>query len=47
MRSLRGSKGEEIEGQRRKVGLEGGEGKVLTAKEHLDRRLKVTYGLKD
>ncbi|KAF2264727.1 Clavaminate synthase-like protein [Lojkania enalia] len=39
--------GEEIEGQRRKIGLEGASGKVLTAKEHLDRRLKVTYGLGD
>lgn len=40
-----GDKGKgELEGQRRKVGWKGGE--VLTAKEHLDRRLKVTYGLK-
>ncbi|KAF2681585.1 Clavaminate synthase-like protein [Lentithecium fluviatile CBS 122367] len=44
-----GSKGEEeLRGQRRRLGLdEAGEGKggVLTARQHLDRRLKVTYGL--
>ena len=28
------------------VGTVGG-GEVLTARQHLDRRLKVTYGLKD
>lgn len=40
---------EELRSQRRRLGLDGegeGEGEVvLTAKEHLDRRLKVTYGL--
>lgn len=36
---------EELRSQRRRLGL-GEEGEeVLTAKEHLDRRLKVTYGL--
>ncbi|KAH7139064.1 hypothetical protein B0J11DRAFT_34258 [Dendryphion nanum] len=36
---------EELEGQRRKIGLGVDEEIVLTAREHLDRRLKVTYGL--
>ncbi|KAJ4990081.1 2OG-Fe oxygenase family protein [Stagonosporopsis vannaccii] len=38
---------EELRSQRRRLGLQGdGDGEeVLTAKEHLDRRLKVTYGL--
>jgi isopenicillin N synthase-like dioxygenase len=41
-----GEKGrEELDAQRRRLGLVDGEGDVLTAKEHLDRRLKVTYGL--
>tara|TARA_R110002003_G_scaffold388_13_gene19386 strand:+ start:18015 stop:18209 length:195 start_codon:yes stop_codon:yes gene_type:complete len=35
---------EELERQRRRLGL-GGEERVITAKEHLERRLKVTYGL--
>lgn len=39
--------GEELEGQRKKLGIKEGAGEVLTAKEHLGRRLKVTYGLKD
>lgn len=39
---------EELKGQRERLGLgESGGDEVLTAKEHLDRRLKVTYGLKD
>ncbi|KAL5376789.1 hypothetical protein DPSP01_010201 [Paraphaeosphaeria sporulosa] len=44
-----GDKGaEELKSQRERLGLGGsGGGEVLTAKEHLDRRLKVTYGLKD
>ncbi|KAF1966385.1 Clavaminate synthase-like protein [Bimuria novae-zelandiae CBS 107.79] len=44
-----GDKGrEEVGRQRERLGLGGGAGsEVLTAKEHLDRRLKVTYGLKD
>lgn len=44
-----GDKGkEELEGQRERLGLSGdGEAQLLTAKEHLDRRLKVTYGLKN
>ncbi|KAF2126462.1 Clavaminate synthase-like protein [Dothidotthia symphoricarpi CBS 119687] len=42
-----GEKGrEELKGQKRRLGLsEEGDGEVLTAKQHLDRRLKVTYGL--
>lgn len=41
-----GEKGrEELEGQRKRLGLKDVEGDVLTAKEHLRRRLKVTYGL--
>ncbi|KAH6642345.1 hypothetical protein C7974DRAFT_408909 [Boeremia exigua] len=36
---------EELRSQRRRLGLEGEGDEVLTAKEHLDRRLKVTYGL--
>jgi isopenicillin N synthase-like dioxygenase len=41
-----GEKGkEELGAQRRRLGLSDGDGDVLTAKEHLDRRLKVTYGL--
>jgi hypothetical protein len=43
-----GDKGrEELRSQRRRLGLrEDGEGEeVLTAKGHLDRRLKVTYGI--
>ncbi|KAF9736597.1 hypothetical protein PMIN02_009197 [Paraphaeosphaeria minitans] len=44
-----GHKGaEELKSQRERLGLGGrGGSEVLTAKEHLDRRLKVTYGLKD
>jgi isopenicillin N synthase-like dioxygenase len=44
-----GSKGaDELKSQRERLGLgESGGGEVLTAKEHLDRRLKVTYGLKN
>ncbi|KAF2204131.1 Clavaminate synthase-like protein [Delitschia confertaspora ATCC 74209] len=42
---------QEFEGedeQRRKLGLGEGEGEVvLTARQHLDRRLRVTYGLKE
>lgn len=43
----RGNGKAELEGQKRKVGLtdEGGDRLVLTAKDHLERRLKVTYGL--
>lgn len=40
-----GAKGaDELEAQRSKVGWKVKDG-VLTAKEHLDRRLNVTYGL--
>lgn len=44
-----GDKGRvELESQKERLGLGGGaQAGVLTAKEHLDRRLKVTYGLKD
>lgn len=39
----------EVEAQRNKIGwvVEEGTGEVLTAGEHLNRRLNVTYGLKD
>jgi hypothetical protein len=41
-----GEKGrEELRGQRKRLGLSEDGVEVLTAKEHLDRRLKVTYGL--
>ncbi|EAT82350.1 hypothetical protein HBI56_090430 [Parastagonospora nodorum] len=41
-----GDKGrEELEGQRERLGIESGDEGVITAKEHLERRLKVTYGL--
>jgi isopenicillin N synthase-like dioxygenase len=41
-----GDKGrEELAAQRKRLGLVDEDGAVLTAKEHLDRRLKVTYGL--
>jgi len=41
-----GDKGrEELEGQRERLGIERGDEGVITAKEHLERRLKVTYGL--
>jgi isopenicillin N synthase-like dioxygenase len=37
---------EELDEQRKRLGLnEGDGGSVITAKEHLERRLKVTYGL--
>lgn len=36
---------EELQSQRKRLGLEEGSEEVLTAKEHLDRRLKVTYGI--
>ena len=36
---------EELKSQRKRLGLEEGSEEVLTAKEHLDRRLKVTYGI--
>jgi isopenicillin N synthase-like dioxygenase len=37
---------EELKSQRKRLGLgEEGDREVLTAREHLDRRLKVTYGL--
>ncbi|KAF2873873.1 hypothetical protein BDV95DRAFT_567906 [Massariosphaeria phaeospora] len=45
-----GDKGkEELRMQRKRLGLEedGAKREVLTAKQHLDRRLKVTYGLED
>lgn len=35
----------ELRSQRIRLGLKGEGEEVLTAKEHLDRRLKVTYGL--
>lgn len=41
-----GEKGrEELRGQRKRLGLSEEGMEILTAKEHLDRRLKVTYGL--
>jgi len=42
-----GDKGrEELESQQRRLGLSGEDGgRVITAKEHLERRLKVTYGM--
>lgn len=41
-----GDKGrEELEAQRERLGIEPGDEGVITAKEHLERRLKVTYGL--
>ncbi|KAF2786766.1 Clavaminate synthase-like protein [Melanomma pulvis-pyrius CBS 109.77] len=45
----KGEGDEELERQRVRLGFggEGGEVDVLTAKQHLDRRLRVTYGLKD
>ncbi|KAJ4339851.1 hypothetical protein N0V95_007662 [Ascochyta clinopodiicola] len=36
---------EELQRQRGRLGLSGEAEEVLTAKEHLDRRLRVTYGL--
>jgi hypothetical protein len=38
---------EELRSQRKRLGLseDDGDGEVITAKEHLERRLKVTYGL--
>lgn len=36
---------EELRSQRRRLGLQEDAKEVLTAKQHLDRRLKVTYGL--
>lgn len=36
---------EELQSQRKRLGLQEEGEEVLTAKEHLDRRLKVTYGL--
>jgi isopenicillin N synthase-like dioxygenase len=36
---------EELNEQRKRLGLSGDEGMVITAKEHLERRLKVTYGI--
>lgn len=36
---------EELKGQRKRLGLKEDDEEVLTAKQHLDRRLKVTYGL--
>ena len=42
-REERGEKA--LEEQRRRVGAR--EGEVLTAGQHLERRLKVTYGLGD
>lgn len=39
---------EELKSQRARLGLDAEKvGEVLTAKQHLDRRLKITYGLKD
>ncbi|KAF1921292.1 hypothetical protein BDU57DRAFT_534989 [Ampelomyces quisqualis] len=41
-----GDKGkEELTSQRKRLGLSGEEGEVITAKEHLERRLRLTYGL--
>jgi isopenicillin N synthase-like dioxygenase len=37
--------GKELESQRERVGSK--EGEILTAREHLGRRLRVTYGLKE
>ncbi|KAF2825792.1 Clavaminate synthase-like protein [Ophiobolus disseminans] len=36
---------EELGRQRERLGLAGGEEELITAREHLERRLKVTYGL--
>jgi isopenicillin N synthase-like dioxygenase len=36
---------EELDEQRKRLGLTEDGGRVITAKEHLERRLKVTYGL--
>lgn len=36
---------QELRSQRKRLGLKEDDEEVLTAKEHLDRRLKVTYGL--
>jgi isopenicillin N synthase-like dioxygenase len=36
---------EELRSQRQRLGIAEGDGSVITAKEHLERRLKVTYGL--
>ncbi|KAF2633078.1 Clavaminate synthase-like protein [Macroventuria anomochaeta] len=36
---------EELRSQRKRLGLKEDDEEVLTAKEHLDRRLRVTYGL--
>ncbi|KAH7067401.1 hypothetical protein BKA63DRAFT_117560 [Paraphoma chrysanthemicola] len=41
-----GDKGRDVmEGQRKRLGLGEDEGVVITAKEHLERRLRVTYGI--
>lgn len=41
-----GDKGrEELKSQRERLGITEGDDGVITAKEHLERRLKVTYGL--
>lgn len=41
-----GNEGEdELKQQRKRLGLEEGATEVLTARQHLDRRLKVTYGI--
>ncbi|CAI6341266.1 unnamed protein product [Periconia digitata] len=42
-----GKGGAELERQRERLGLQKGVEEVLTAKQHLDRRLKVTYRLKN
>jgi isopenicillin N synthase-like dioxygenase len=36
---------EELASQRKRLGLSGKEEGVITAKEHLERRLRVTYGI--
>lgn len=36
---------QELRSQRARLGLSGEGGEVITAKEHLERRLRVTYGL--
>jgi hypothetical protein len=42
-----GNKGkEELKSQRERLGLRGDEEVAITAKEHLQKRLRVTYGLK-
>jgi hypothetical protein len=48
--SVKGFHSAESEGQKLKVGYGGGTGyadEVMTARDHLNRRLAATYGLKE